>query len=274
MNLEDKTLLVLFFSLIVIIFLDFQAKKQYHQIQKNIKKISVDELLEENKSNFEKLTRTIEKNKEKRILEEEIEKVKDLQKKIERTNDNFKENYSEIQSKNLKKIEEEIEIKKKNIQKLKEKLNKELENPYLRNISILTLPDDEKENTEFFLFFPGYKAKKTEMFKVKRRIKGKVTPFVALNILQKGPTSSETGLVNAYYSAIKLEQISYEEDKKRIHLFFDNNYLSNNINIQKDRDDQVCLTLKQFSNIEEIYIWVENKLYKSYNHCRREFKDY
>ncbi len=112
------------------------------------------------------------------------------------------------------------------------------------------------------------------MYKVKRRIKGKVTPLVALNILQKGPTSSETGLVNAFYSAIKLEQISYEEDKKRIHLYFDNDYISNNISIQKDRNGQVCLTLKQFSNIEEIYIWVENKLYKSYNHCNREFKYY
>ncbi len=259
---EDKVILTLGFSLILAIFLDFQAKKQYHLLNKDIKKISVEELVSDNVNKFKK---KVEEKKEK--VEEEVQSM--IEKKQDVIKDYLKETKKELETsikdtKNLKKIEE-----------LKKSLNEELKNPYLKNINQIALPSDDSNITELFLYFPKFKDnKKTEMYQVKRKIKGVVTPITALNILQKGPQSNETGLVNAFYEKIKIKDVDYIEERGIINLYFDENFLSKSSLIMNDRVHQICLTLKQFQNIKTIQIWVHQDLYVKLKECNRNFNQY
>lgn len=258
---EDKIILTLLFSLILTIFLDFQAKKQYNLVNKEVKKISIDELVGDD---FNKLKRKVEENKE--LIEEETASIQDKY-------DNIKQHIKDTKKEYEKTIQEQSKIKK--IEELKKSLNDELKNPYLRNINQLTLPYDDSNITQIFLYFPKFKDnKKTEMYQVKRKVKGAITPLTALTILQKGPLSEEAGLVNAFYDKIRIKNIDFIEDDGIINLYFDENFISKSSIIMNDRIHQICLTLKQFQNIKFIQIWINEDLYIKQKECNRNFIEY
>jgi len=247
MLFEDKTIITVFCCLVLGIFLDHQAKRQHQIIEKNIKKISLEELIEDNKK---KLNRKLE--------EIPYEKVQDL--------------YEDLKNKKIKKNVETLDQLKGQLEL--ENLDKG-KNLYLKNIHNLILPFDESETTELFLYFPKLtKNKTTEMYQVKRKVKGKITPLVALSILQKGPLSNEQGLVNAYFEGINLIKISYNDDKQRLNLYFDDGFYSKNPIIMQDRVHQICLTLSQFENIKEVFIWINDQPYKKLNRCDRNYKQW
>jgi len=228
MNFEDKVIITVISGIILTIFLDLQAKKQYHQVKNNIKKVSIEELLE---------NKTIHKAKE------QVEEIYD-------------------------------ESKEKVIESAK-KIPQKIENSYLKNLESLNLPYNDAEITEINLYFPKFlKNKRTEMYQVSRKIKGKVNPITALNILQKGPQEKEAGLVNAYYEGLSFYKISYDEERQILHLFFNQNFYSHNDVIMKDRIDQICLTLKQFPEIKSIYYWIDNQLYLKQEKCERKVIKY
>jgi len=224
MNFEDKVIITVISGIVLAVFLDLQAKKQYYQVKNNIKKVSIEELLEDKK---------IHKAKE------QIEEI-------------YEENKEKV-------IENAKQIPKK------------IENSYLKNLESLVLPYNDAEITEINLYFPRFlKNRKTEMYQVSRKIKGKVNPIIALNMLQKGPQEKEAGLVNAYYEGISFYKISFDEEKQILHLFFDQSFYSHNDVIMKDRIDQICLTLKQFPYIKSIYYWIDNQLYLKQEKCERK----
>jgi len=228
MNFEDKVIITVISGIVLAVFLDLQAKKQYQHVKNNIKKVSIEELLEDKK----------------------IHKAKEQ-------------------------IEEVYEENKEKVIESAKKIPQKIENSYLKNLESLTLPYNDAEITEINLYFPRFlKNKKTEMYQVSRKIKGKVNPITALNTLQKGPLEKESGLVNAYYEGVSFYKISYDEEKQILHLFFDQSFYSHNDVIMKDRIDQICLTLKQFPEIRSIYYWIENQLYLKQEKCEKKVIKY
>ncbi|MFN3603769.1 MAG: GerMN domain-containing protein [Leptonema sp. (in: bacteria)] len=212
---EDKTILILFASLILMIFLDIQAKKQQIKMKNEIKKISVEELMP--------MKNKIEEAKE--ILEDKMEI--------------FSKDYHSISS-----IQENFKI---------------------------FLPKNHSNKTILQLYYPKFVGKYTQMFKITKEISGDVTPEIALKNLQKG---MGRGLVNAFYEGIEIEKLKYDKENKSMHLFFNDTFISKNQIVMKDRIDQICLVLKQFHEIQEIYYWInENLLYKV-SDCKREFFEF
>jgi hypothetical protein len=80
MNFEDKVIITVISGIVLAVFLDLQAKKQYHHVKNNIKKVSIEELLEDKKIHKakEQIEEVYEENKEK-----VIESAKKIPQKIE-----------------------------------------------------------------------------------------------------------------------------------------------------------------------------------------------
>ncbi len=125
----------------------------------------------------------------------------------------------------------------------------------------------ENSKTILYLYYPRFFGKETQMYRITKKINGEVTIDDALKLLQKG---TEKGFVNAFYDSIKLENIKYDSTNKRIHLIFDDSFISNNKIVMQDRIDQICLVLKQFKEINEIYYWVNESLLHKETNCKRE----
>ncbi|MCS7204773.1 MAG: GerMN domain-containing protein [Leptospiraceae bacterium] len=240
MNQEDKTILILLTTAVLLIFLDIQAKKQQEFIKNNVKKVSVKELVESSKEALNQVQK-----------EEYINKVKTM-------------------------IEQNIPTEEilKTISKIKSLMSSnQLEQLYQKNKELLTLPIDQKENTNLKLYYLRFRDDKTtEIQEITRKIKGKITPAVALQILQKGPQEGEPNLVNAFYTNISIKNISYDEETKTFHLFFSLSFLSANSNVQRDRILQICHTIKQFPNIKNLIIWIDENPYFFLDDCSKGYQ--
>ncbi len=125
----------------------------------------------------------------------------------------------------------------------------------------------------FYLRLAG-KTENTLMYAVNRVFNTKPNPEILLENLRKGPSDNEPNLVNAFFKNIKIEKIQYNPQRKIVHLYFSDNFLSKNQRILKDRIDQICLTLKQLPEILEIYYWVNEEIYYKQSQCNRTYKDY
>lgn len=173
----------------------------------------------------------------------------------------------------VKKISaEELFHKQTKIEEAKEDLEKKLnsfkEEFQLEKDNNLTL---NSNNNSIFLYYPKLVGKETQMYQFEKEAKGAINPLTALKLLQKGP-GEEQGFVNAFYEGIQILNIRFDSINKNIHLYFGENFTSKNKTVMKDRIDQICLVLKQFKQIKEIYFWVGENLYTKVSDCKREIK--
>lgn len=219
MGKEDKLILIIATLSVLLVFMDRQAKKQQEFIKANVRKISSKEFIG-----------TLE------------------------SKDREKENISDTLENRLHRQKEIQEV----IQKI-QNLLKEEKGKFIQRSGVLpALPLDEKQNTVLKLYYPRYREnKETEIQEVIRTIKGKVTPYTALKILQKGPLKNEKGYVNAFFENITIKDMIYEEDTKSIHIFFENSFYTENSPVMTDRLQQVCRTVRQFPDIEIVVIWLD-----------------
>lgn len=125
----------------------------------------------------------------------------------------------------------------------------------------------ENSKTVLYLYYPKLSGKETQMYRVTKKINGEVTLEDALKLLQKG---TEKGFVNAFYDGVKIQDIKYDATNKRIHLIFNDTFISKNNMVMQDRIDQICLLVKQFKEIIEIYYWVNETLMHKETSCKRE----
>lgn len=172
----------------------------------------------------------------------------------------------------IKKISaEEIFHKQTMVEETKEKLENKI-NSFKEELekNDINLSLNSNSN-KIYLYYPKLVGKETVMYQFEKEVQGKIKPLDALKLLQKGP-GKEEGFVNAFYEGIQILNIRFDSINKQIHLYFGEDFITKNKTVMKDRIDQICLVLKQFKQIKEIYFWVEEDLYTKVSDCKREIK--
>jgi len=111
--------------------------------------------------------------------------------------------------------------------------------------------------TSVLLYFPGFRGKETRMTEVKRQIKGKVDPVDLLELLQAGPTVREKGLVNAFDESVSIQRFRIVDGVAEVDVSADVHKMSRPV--RQDRLDQICITLFQFHEINSIRLSVDGK---------------
>lgn len=274
METENRSILIFFSIIVLLIFLDHQSAHQMRlngvnletPINQEISKIeslkaltesdlaSVSEKIDIEDLDNERLDPTqISKEVKQRIFQPAIEKgsakTEEIFDKISKTS---------LTQKKLKL--KEISLQNSSIDN---ESNIEHNNPSSHEINTNRLPvlpfiksANGQIKTKVFLFFPGFRGRETVMIKVSRTVNKSVNPKQILELVQAGPLYSEKGLVNPLDSSIKIEDLLIQENEAKVYVSKSMHQMSSIV--RRDRLDQLCLALFQFNEIKSIRIFIDN----------------
>lgn len=284
METENRSILIFFSIIVLLIFLDHQSAHQMRlngvnlesPINREISKIeslkaltesdlaSVSEKIDIEKLDNEKLDN--EKLENERFDSTDISKeVKQriFQPAVEKGSAKTEEIFDKISKISL--TQKKLKLKEISLQNssMNNESNIEHNNPSSQEINTNRLPllpfiksDNGQIKTKVFLFFPGFRGRETVMMRVSRTVSKSVNPKQILELIQAGPLYSEKGLVNALDSSIKIEDLLIQENEAKVYVSKSMHQMSSII--RRDRLDQLCLTLFQFKEIKSIRIFVDN----------------
>ncbi len=265
METENRTILILFSVVVLLVFLDHQSDRQLRLAGlEKVERISAEDLTESISDEARRLDRlhrpAIEREVKRRVrngLEDATDTVRDGAEDVsEEALDQAEELAGELDQEARRLVKRGLN---QALDKAKLKLKEvSLEESVVEDVPVL--PVIRKGNslqTRMTLYFPGFKGRKTVMMRVKRTVEGTVDPLRALEILQAGPTAREIGLVNAFDQGIKIKRLSIHGGLARVELSESVHRMS--APVRQDRLDQLCLTLFQFPEIKAIQIYVDGK---------------
>lgn len=279
METENRSILIFFSIIVLLIFLDHHSAHQMRlngvnletPINQEISKIESLKALTESdlasvseKIDIEDLDN--EKLENERFDSTDISKeVKQriFQPAVEKGSAKTEEIFDKISKISL--TQKKLKLKEISLQNssMNNESNIEHNNPSSQEINTNRLPllpfiksDNGQIKTKVFLFFPGFRGRETVMMRVSRTVSKSVNPKQILELIQAGPLYSEKGLVNALDSSIKIEDLLIQENEAKVYVSKSMHQMSSII--RRDRLDQLCLTLFQFKEIKSIRIFVDN----------------
>lgn len=261
METENRTLLIFFSVVVLLIFLDHQSDRQLklaglERVEslkaKSITSAVLDETVELDRLYRPALERTAKK-KITQAVEDASELIEDetvtetARQQAGEIAEGLSENATRVVKKSL------TTLNKAKLQ-LKEVA---LDETHAATDELPFLPSIKKDGhlqTQLSLYYPGFQGRKTVMMKVQRIVPERIDARKALMILQKGPSAKEKGLVNAFDTSIEVKDLRMNGEIVEVTLSESVHRMS--APVRKDRLDQLCLTLLQFPEIRGVRILV------------------
>jgi len=219
----NKILLLLFGVLILLIFMDVQARKHYGNI-------SATSTFNKEKREYRKRGGKVYK-KYRRASENRLKKLnRHLTIPIKKTaNEIFGIPDSDL----VKNTSAIVPIKR-----------------YRRN-NVYPFSEGKPLNRSLYLYFIRFRGGRSELVRVKRRVDFQnYTPIRILKLLQKGPNPNERGLLSAFNQNTGIHSLRIKNGIA--FLTMDNTFFRNRPRIITDRLHQIILTLTQFKEIKDV----------------------
>lgn len=118
----------------------------------------------------------------------------------------------------------------------------------------LEIPSTQKSYHLYFLRFNGSTS---QIVRVSRSARSRITYMDLLNSLRSGPRDQESGLLTAVDRSIKIHSVVEKEGVITVDLNDGINRMG--ASIIRDRIHQICFTLFQFSNVKAVRILVDGQ---------------
>jgi spore germination protein GerM len=270
METENRTILILFSVVVLLVFLDHQSDRQLKLAGvDSVERLSADELTESALDEAERLDRLHRPALERKVKKSVTRGVEDARDEIEERAEDVSES-ARLQAEEVADdlTRDATRVVKKGLTQTLDKAKLQLKEVSLddngmqaadERLPVLpVIKKDGHVQTQVTLYYPGFQGRKTVMMKVRRTLPESVDAMKALTLLQKGPTPKEKGLVNAFDASLQVKRLTMDGSIAEV-------YVSESVHrmsapIRQDRLDQLCLTLLQFREIKGVRIIVDGRV--------------